>query len=166
MDIHIDEFNRDVAIALLKLYNSFPRSMALYIDEIARVDEPDEYGVLSDRHQRCLGALLWLQDEGVIRFRETIGSDGIELAVLTLYSLHALNSRYSVDVFTSDHLSIPVSKAVPDTTEMTISLSTNSNSTTLIAQLRAALKEKSSEATRRVLHQFFNQIVKTRRHAL
>lgn len=131
MDIHIDEFNRDVAIALHKLYHNFPRPMALYIDEMDRIEEPDEFGVVSDRHQRCLGALLWLADEHIIRYADTIGLEGIDQAILTLTSFQALHSRYD-------------------------------NETSIIQALRLALKERSSEAVKRVIHQFLERLQQTR----
>ena len=33
-DIHIDDFYRDCALILLRLYTSFPRKSVLYVDDI------------------------------------------------------------------------------------------------------------------------------------
>ena len=44
-DIHIDDFFRDAAIALNRLYLSFPRPIALYVEDIIGPDEPDEFGL-------------------------------------------------------------------------------------------------------------------------
>lgn len=129
-DIHIDEFNRDTALAISKLYNNFPNPMALYVDDITRVDEPDEYGVISDRHQRCIGALHWLAEERIIRYRDTIGFDGIEQAVLTLPALQALHGMCYAEQATS-----------------------------VIHEIRAALKEKSSEALKRAMHLFYERFL-------
>ena len=131
MDIHIDEFNRDVALTLIRLYQGFPKPMAIYVDDISRVDEPDEYGVISDRHQRCLGALLWLADEGILRFRDTIGIEGIDHAVLSLATLQALHHRS------------------PD------------NAQSVIEQIREAVQERSSEATKRCIGRLFSLLKPT-----
>ena len=95
-----------------------------------RIEEPDEFGVISDRHQRCLGALLWLADEKVIRYADTIGLEGIDQAILTLAGFQALHSRYD-------------------------------NETSVIQALRLALKERSSEAVKRSIHQFLERMHKT-----
>ncbi len=43
-DIHVEEFYKDVAIALVQLYMSFPRRVNLFVEDIAGPDEPDEFG--------------------------------------------------------------------------------------------------------------------------
>ena len=60
-DIHIEEFYRDAAIALLQLYSVFPRRINLFVEDIAGPDDPDEFGLHSPRHQACFGALLWIR---------------------------------------------------------------------------------------------------------
>ena len=49
-DIHIEEFYKDAAIALVQLYNAFPRRVNLFVEDIAGPDEPDEFGL----HSNCL----------------------------------------------------------------------------------------------------------------
>lgn len=83
MDLQIDDFYKDAASGLLALYQAFPRKMALYIEDLIGREEPDEFGLPSKRHQSCLGALLWLAEEGYIRFESTIGYDALDQAVLT-----------------------------------------------------------------------------------
>ena len=70
-DIHVEEFYRDVAIALSQLYSAFPRRINLFVEDIAGPDEPDEFGLHSKRHMACFGALLWLAEEGFLRYRDT-----------------------------------------------------------------------------------------------
>lgn len=82
-DIHIDDFCRDTARTLLQLYGAFPRPQAVYVEDIAGPDEPDDVGLHSRRHMACLGTLLWLGDEGYLRHTGLIYQDGIEQAVLT-----------------------------------------------------------------------------------
>lgn len=83
MDLQIDEFYKDCAAGLLQLYQVFPRRMALYVEDLIGREEPDEFGLPSKRHQSCLGALLWLADEGYLRFDSTIRHEALDQAVLS-----------------------------------------------------------------------------------
>lgn len=83
MDLHIDDFYRDVAAGLLMLYQAFPRKTALYVEDLIGREEPDEFGLPSKRHQSCLGALLWLAEEGYLRFETTIRFEALDQAVLS-----------------------------------------------------------------------------------
>ncbi len=94
-DIHIDEFYKDVAIALVQLYNAFPRRINLFVEDIAGVDEPDEFGLHSRRHMACFGALLWLSEEGLLRYVDTIRQDALDQAVLTREAFVRLSSPAS-----------------------------------------------------------------------
>ncbi|MFN4290450.1 MAG: hypothetical protein ACK4E7_06170 [Permianibacter sp.] len=132
-DIYIEDFHRDVAIAMVRLYGSFPRPAALYVDEIAGSDDPDEYGVQSERHQRCLGSLIWLGEEGLLRYRDTIGNEGIDGAVLTLRGFRALHEG-----------------AGPQPEQLTIN------------QIRDALRERDSEAVKRCVQRLFSSFVRQR----
>ena len=82
-DIHVEEFYKDVAIALVQLYMSFPRRVNLFVEDIAGPDEPDEFGLHSKRHMACFGALLWLSEEGLLRYVDTIRQEALDQAVLT-----------------------------------------------------------------------------------
>lgn len=82
-DIHIDDFCRDAALILLHLYNHFPRPQSIYVEDISGPDTPDEVGLHSKRYMACLGTMLWLADEGYLRYTSLIYQDGIDQAVLT-----------------------------------------------------------------------------------
>jgi len=82
-DIHVEEFYKDVAIALVQLYGVFPRRVNLFVEDIAGPDEPDEFGLHSKRHMACFGALLWLEEEGLLRYVDTIRQEALDQAVLT-----------------------------------------------------------------------------------
>ncbi|WP_298447643.1 hypothetical protein [uncultured Marinobacter sp.] len=82
-DIHIEEFYKDAAIALVQLYNAFPRRVNLFVEDIAGADQPDEFGLHSKRHMACFGTLLWLAEEGFLRYVDTIRQDALDQAVLT-----------------------------------------------------------------------------------
>lgn len=128
-DIYIEDFNRDVAMILHRLYNFFPKPSAIYIDEIAGIDDPDEFGVASERHQRCMGAMMWLAEEGLIRFRDTIGIEGLDAAVLTLRGYRVLHA--------------------PDI---------HSQQPMMIYALREALRERDSEAVKRCINRLFELV--------
>lgn len=82
-DIHVEEFYKDAAIALVQLYGAFPRRINVFVEDIAGPDEPDEFGLHSKRHMACFGALLWLAEEGLIRYVDTIRQEALDQAVLT-----------------------------------------------------------------------------------
>ncbi len=82
-DIHVEEFYKDSAIALVQLYGAFPRRINLFVEDIAGPDEPDEFGLHSKRHMACFGALLWLSEEGLLRYVDTIRQEALDQAVLT-----------------------------------------------------------------------------------
>ena len=72
MDLQIDDFYKDAAGGLLALYQAFPRKIALYVEDSDRPGRAGRVRPSSKRHQSCLGALLWLADEGYLRFESTI----------------------------------------------------------------------------------------------
>lgn len=82
-DIHVEEFYKDAAVALVQLYGAFPRRVNLFVEDIAGPDEPDEFGLHSRRHMACFGALLWLAEEGLLRYVDTIRQEALDQAVLT-----------------------------------------------------------------------------------
>lgn len=83
MDLQIDDFHHDVAAGLVRLYQAFPRKVALFIEDLIGREEPDEFGLPSTRHQSCLSALLWLAEEGYVRYDSLIRFEALDQAVLT-----------------------------------------------------------------------------------
>ena len=81
--IHIDEFYADAAQIIVSLYGVFPRPVTIFVEDIGGPDEPDEYGVHSHRHLACFATLLWLAEEGYIRYKETIRQEAIDQVVLS-----------------------------------------------------------------------------------
>ena len=90
-DIHIEEFYKDLAKILLHLHSYFPRKSQIYVEDISGPDTADEYGLHSRRHQACFSTMLWLADEGYIRFEDTIRQEAIDQAVLTRNAFVRLN---------------------------------------------------------------------------
>ena len=93
-DLHIEDFYRDTARILIHLYNRFPRKGAVFVEDIAGEDEPDEFGLHSSRHMACFGAMLWLAEEGLLRYESVIGQDAIDQAVLTAECFNRLATQY------------------------------------------------------------------------
>ena len=82
-DIHITDFYRDIARILCQLYAGFPRKLTVFVEDISGPDDPDEFGLHSTRHQACFATLLWLADEGYLRYQDTIRQEAIDQACLT-----------------------------------------------------------------------------------
>lgn len=82
-DIHIADFHKDVAKTFCQLYTGFPRKLTVFVEDISGPDTPDEFGLHSTRHQACFATLLWLADEGYIRYESTIRQEAIDQVTLT-----------------------------------------------------------------------------------
>ena len=82
-DINIENFYKNIARILSILYAAFPSKTPLYVDDVAGVDDPDEYGLHSPDYTAGFFAMLWLADEQYIRYMDTIRQDGVDQAVLT-----------------------------------------------------------------------------------
>ncbi len=91
-DIHVEDFYRDTALVLINLYNRFPRKGSVFVEDIAGADTPDEFGLHSTRHMACFGAMLWLADEGFLRYESLISQDAIDQAVLTSRAFELLSA--------------------------------------------------------------------------
>ena len=91
-DLHIEEFCHDTARVLLKLYRAFPRQATVYVEDICGPDQPDEFGLHSDRFSACFGAMLWLAQEGYLRYESTIRQEAIDQAVLSQMSMTLLSA--------------------------------------------------------------------------
>lgn len=92
-DIHIDDFYKDVAKIFLRLYKSFPRKTILYVDEIAGEDEPDEFGLHSERFLAGFSAMVWLAEHGYLKYDAPIKQEALDQAVLSDQGFLLLSSR-------------------------------------------------------------------------
>ncbi len=92
-ELHIDDFYKDCAVVLLRLYRSFPRKTSIYVGDLCGYEETDEIGLYSDRFQACFAAIMWLAEEGHIRYAGTIGQEAIELATLSQKSFTLLSNK-------------------------------------------------------------------------
>lgn len=82
-DVNIDDFYHDIGVILLSLFQQFPRKVSLFIDDISGPDEMDEFGLHSSRYLCAMGALMWLHDEGYVRYLEIIKQESAEECTLT-----------------------------------------------------------------------------------
>jgi|TARA_R100001143_G_scaffold33162_1_gene31761 hypothetical protein len=108
MHLHIDDFSQDVARILLQLYMNFPRPQAVYVEDISGPDQLDEAGLHGKRHMACLGAMLWLAEEGFLRYQSTLYQEGIEQAVLSNRAFTLLTATDDTDPGSDPALPISV----------------------------------------------------------
>ena len=142
-DIHIDDFCRDVALVLVTLYNAFPRRHTIYVEDISGPDETDEVGLHSTRFHACLGAMLWLAEEGFIRYESLVYREGIDQAVLA-------NKTFVILTTASDvRFDDPVDPNLPESVAL--------HKQTLVAQFRAALRSGSSNNINQIVRYFLAQ---------
>ena len=142
-DLNVDDFFHDAARALIILYKVFPRRKAVFVDDIIGAEEPDEFGMYSDRYLACYSALLWLGEEQFLRFEESINSEAIDQAVLTGRCFTLLSSRAgSADSLAPEHL--------PD--------SVREERGSHLYALREALKSRSSAALRSAMLNLLRQM--------
>lgn len=137
-DIHIDDFYKDSAIILCSLYNSFPRPHTLYVEDIIGPDEPDEFGLQSKRHQACLATMLWLGEEGYLRYTDTVRQLAIDQAVLTHHAFVMISGQYEL-------------RPLPSEEEAALPNSVFEHRSSNINQLRLAINSESSTALRAIM---------------
>ncbi|MEM8769490.1 MAG: hypothetical protein AAGE43_18790 [Pseudomonadota bacterium] len=144
-DINVDDFFKDVARTLVALYSVFPRRHGVFVDDIHAAEEPDEFGLYSDRYQACFGALVWLGDEGYLRYEDTISGEAIDQAVLTGRCFTVLSSPTEplVGVVGVDGSGAENEGALPDAVRL--------EHATHIHQIKLALKHRSSTELRQAM---------------
>jgi hypothetical protein len=96
-DIHIDDFFKDAAIALDRLYTAFPRPLTLFVEDISGPAKTDEFGLPDERYLACFATLLWLGEEAYLRYGDTIRQEAIDQAVLTGRSFNVLTMPSDAD---------------------------------------------------------------------
>jgi len=128
-DINVDDFLKDSARTLVALYGVFPRRHTIFVEDIYRQEEPDEFGLHSERFRACFGALMWLGEEGYLRFDEPIKDEAIDQAVLTGRCFTLLSSPAGGDDRTVD-------PALPELVRL--------EQSTYIHQIKSALENRSS----------------------
>lgn len=143
-DIHVEEFYKDTAITLVQLYGAFPRRVNLFVEDIAGPDDPDDFGLHSRRHMACFGALLWLEEEGFLRYVDTIRQEALDQAVLTQKAFVRLSAPADS--------SMEPAPAQPDPD---LPPAVRDDLSTHIHLIRDALKSRSSDRISRVMQSVF-----------
>lgn len=140
-DVNIDDFYHDIGIILLSLFQQFPRKVSLFIDDISGPDEMDEFGLHSPRYLSAIGALMWLHDEGYIRYLDIIKQESAEECTLTQKAfVKLIKPNLSKDKLAKAN-------------------SIEKRESTLAFQIQQALREQSSIDMQRIIEQHFFQAV-------
>ncbi|MCQ4314794.1 hypothetical protein EA797_06160 [Stutzerimonas zhaodongensis] len=139
MDLQIDDFYRDAAAGLLMLYQAFPRKVTVYVEDLIGHEEPDEFGLPSKRHQSCLGALLWLAEEGYLRYESTIQQLALDQVALT------------------EKAFVRLTRTLPeaDTNNSELPASVRRVHSSMAHQIRLALRDGHSEQLAQLTRQLF-----------
>jgi hypothetical protein len=138
-DLHIDDFHKDIALIFLRLYTQFPRKTILYVEDICGEDQPDEFGLHSDRFLSAFSAMVWLGEQGYLKYEAPIKSEALDQVVLTQQGFLLLSSRSELD-FGDDDRADNSDPTSPDELPASVMAQSKTN----INQLRKAVKSKSS----------------------
>ena len=148
-DIHIDDFYKDVALIFLRLYNSFPRKTVLYVEDICGADQPDEFGLHSERFVSGFSAMVWLGDHGYLRYETPIKQQALDQTTLTERGFLLLSSRSQLD------FGDPVVSLQTDNDQLPASVMEQSKSN--INQLRKAISSRSSIMIKQCVHSLLSR---------
>jgi len=143
VDLHIDDFRRDCAIILLRLYNHFPRQYSIYISEITQEGYEDEFGLINARYEACLATMYWLAEENLLTYKSEMPNEGIEQATLTLKGYQLLLGYSTLKQISQDLSSTEDQEAQPQRR---------------IQHIREALRSQSSAQMEIVMDEFFLSI--------
>lgn len=140
-DLNVIDFYRDSALILTSLHRVFPRKMDLFVEDLIGPDQVDDFGLHTKRHESCLGTMLWLADEGYLRFATTIRQEGIDQAVLSANALITMTRVYNQPLTEVSLEALPQFEAL--------------ERLTIVEHMRRALHSQSSEQIIQVMRAFF-----------
>lgn len=146
-DIHIADFYKDVARIFIALYNSFPRKIILYVEDISGPDSPDEFGLHCPRFQSCFSTMVWLADQGYLQYETTIRQEALDQVTLTHKGFTLLYSRMSLENLTG--VTVEHDQALPR--------SVQESHSSCIYVLRQAVKSGASTAIEQVVQALLNK---------
>lgn len=149
-DINIENFYRHIGKILCILYELFPTKTAVYVDAVAGIDDPDEYGLHNPDYTAGFFALIWLADEGYLRYAEPIRQDGIDQAALTHKAFLKL-TEVSDPIYVQQVYQDDASKVTAIVPEKDLSPSIIEEQKLVINQLRNALRSEDSIAINKVV---------------
>jgi len=148
-EINVEYFYQDSAKILSILYSSFPSKAAIYVDEVSGIDEPDEFGMHTSRYTACFYAMLWLEEEGYLRYSDNIKQDGVDQATLTQKAFKKL-SAIAEPIYT-ELLYADEEQPEDELDETSFPPSVLEDRMLVVYQLRRALENKSSIAIGKVM---------------
>lgn len=143
-DLNILDFYKDTALILMSLQRVFPRKMDLFVEDLIGPDQVDEFGLHTKRHEACFGAMLWLSEEGYLKYGATIRQEGVDQAYLTSRGLIKLTTIVNAPLTESKLEDVPSFEA--------------QERLTMIEHMRRAVNSQSSEQVTQVMRAFFNEL--------
>lgn len=153
-DINIENFYKHIAKILSILYSTFPSKSPVYVDEVAGIDEPDDYGLHSPHYTAGFFAMIWLAEEEYLRYQDTIRQDGIDQACLTHKAFLRL-TEVADPIYTepaqTDANVVPINSSEQPDARDEPSPSVREEQKLVINQLRAAIRSGSSIAITKVV---------------
>lgn len=149
-DINIEHFYRHIAKILSILYAAFPEKTPVYVDDVAGIDTPDEYGLHSPTYTAGFFALVWLGEEDFLRYTDTIMQDGIDQACLTNKAFLRLTSPVD-PIYTEPGSETNVVSILGGDPIASVPPSIAEDQRLVINQLRAAMQAQSSIAIAKVV---------------
>ncbi|XOV89354.1 MAG: hypothetical protein ACFHX7_05550 [Pseudomonadota bacterium] len=155
-DINIENFYQHIARILSILYGTFPTKHPVYVDEVAGIDEPDEYGLHSPTYTAGFFAMIWLAEEGYLRYADTIRQDGIDQACLTHKAFLRLTATAD-PIYVEPAIDSDESNVVSLVQAENLSPSIREERRLVINQLRQAIRSRSSIAVTKVVKHILQQ---------
>ena len=143
-DLNILDFYKDTALVLMSLQRVFPRKMDLFVEDLIGPDQVDEFGLHTKRHEACFGAMLWLADEGFLRYGATIRQEGVDQSYLTAKGLIKLSTIINAPLTETPAQDLPSFEA--------------QERLTMIEHMRRAVQSQSSEQITQVMRMFFTEL--------
>ena len=143
-DLNILDFYKDTALILMSLQRVFPRKMDLFVEDLIGPDQVDEFGLHTKRHEACFGAMLWLSEEGFMKYGATVRQEGVDQAYLTAKGLIKLTTIINAPLTESNLEDIPSFEA--------------QERLTMIEHMRRAISSQTSEQVTQVMRAFFNEL--------
>ena len=143
-DLHIDDFCKDTAKTFLLLYRNFPKKITLYVEDICGPDTPDEFGLHAPRFQAAFSAVIWLAEQGLLRYSAPIQQEAFEEVSLTQKSFVLLTAMQ------------PLLAEKADATRENQTQSINIDTRSRIQQIQHSLKKESSDSLKNRMINFFN----------
>ncbi len=158
--ITTDEFFADAAKILTVLQSAFPQPIILQADDICGAEETDEYGMHSPRYLACFSAMLWLAEEGYLRFGETVRTEAIDQAVLSARCFVLLTKPTTFEPAAGESLTSEQFSENPEQNTSGVPVSVALDQSSLGHQLHAALRPRDSLRLKTIMLRLMTAMLK------